>query len=97
MTELAPNLAAFLREHLPRDRHASRNTLESYSNAFELLVRFAAKRSNTRSCRLAIDQLTAQLILDFLDDLERVRDHTVPPNVWSGRPRWRRRSSRAGA
>ncbi len=77
MTELAPHLSAFLREHLPRDRQASRNTEESYSYAFELLVRFAAKRSNTRPCHLAIEQLTAQLILDFLDDLERERGNTA--------------------
>jgi len=77
MTELAPHIAAFLQEHLPRDRHASRNTVESYSYAFELLVRFAAKQSNTRPCRLAIEELTAQLILDFLDDLERERGNTV--------------------
>jgi len=77
MTELAPHIAAFLREHLPRDRHASPHTVQSYSYAFELLVCFVAKRSGIRPCRLAIEQLTAQLILDFLDDLERERANTI--------------------
>ncbi len=77
MTELAPHIAAFLREHLPRDRHASRHTVASYSYAFELLCCFAASRSGIRPSRLAIEQLTAQLILDFLDDLEQERGNST--------------------
>ena len=77
MTELVPHIAAFLREHLPRDRRASQHTVQSYSYAFELLVCFAAKRSGIRPCRLAIEQLTADLILDFLDVLECERDNTI--------------------
>ena len=77
MTELAPHIAAFLREHLPRDRRASRHTVESYSFAFELLVRFSAGRLGIRPCRIGIEQLTPQLILDFLDNLETERENTV--------------------
>ena len=77
MTELATHIAVFLREHLPRDQRASRHTVQSYSYAFELLVCFAAKRLRVRPCRLAVEQLTTQLILDFLDDLEKGRGNTI--------------------
>ena len=44
MTELASHLGVFLREHLPRDRNASRHTVQSYADSFQLLVCFAAER-----------------------------------------------------
>ena len=77
MTELAPHIAAFLREHLPRDRRASQHTVDSYSFAFQLLVCFVARRSQIRPCQIQIEQLTAPLILDFLDDLEKQRASSV--------------------
>ena len=43
MTALAPSLAVFLREHLPRDRRASPHTCEAYAYSFQLLVTFAAR------------------------------------------------------
>ena len=44
MTALAPHLAAFLREHLPRERQASPHTCDAYAYSFQLLVGFAARR-----------------------------------------------------
>ena len=35
MAELAPPLAMFLREYLPRDRGTSRHTVESYALCFK--------------------------------------------------------------
>ena len=77
MTELASHLGVFLREHLPRDRNASRHTVQSYADSFQLLVCFAAERLGVRPCRIQIEQLTAPLILDFLDSLERERNNTI--------------------
>ena len=77
MTELAPYISAFLRDHLPRDRRASRHTIESYATSFQLLVCFAAERLGVRPCRVGIEQLTAPLILDFLNDLEDRRGNSV--------------------
>ena len=39
MTDLAPHMSGFLREHLPRNRNASRHTIASYADSFMLLVR----------------------------------------------------------
>ena len=43
----------------------------------QLLVCFAAERFGVRPCRIQIEQLTAPLILDFLDSLERERSSTI--------------------
>lgn len=44
MTPLAPDLSAFLQNHLPNERGASPHTIASYAHAFTLLLRFAAAR-----------------------------------------------------
>lgn len=76
MTALAPHLSTFLLEHLPRDRGASRHTIDSYAYAFQLLACFAAKRLRIRPSALQIEQLDAGLILDFLDHIESTRANT---------------------
>ena len=77
MTDLAPHISSFLLEYLPRDRRASRHTTESYAYSFQMLVCFAADRLGIRPCQIEIEQLTAQLILDFLDYLEENRNNTI--------------------
>ena len=43
----------------------------------QLLVCFATERLGVRPCRIEVEQLTAPLILDFLDNLERERNNSV--------------------
>ena len=62
MTALAPHISAFLGQHLPRDRRASRHTIESYAVSFQLLVCFAADRLGVRPCQIEIEQLDVPLI-----------------------------------
>ena len=71
MAELAPSLAMFLREYLPRDRGTSRHTVESYALCFKLLVVFAADKHGIRPCKLKIGHLDIATILEFLEHLER--------------------------
>jgi site-specific recombinase XerD len=73
VTALAPHLAAFLREHLPGERRASRHTCEAYATTFQLLVTFAAHRLALRPSALTVEQLDASLILAFLEHLEQER------------------------
>jgi integrase/recombinase XerD len=75
MTELAPHLTAFLREHLPRERRASVHTCEAYAYSFQLLVSFAAQRLRTRPCRLRIEDLDVAMILAFLQHVEEARNN----------------------
>ena len=77
MTDLAPRLAIFLRDYLPRQRGASRHTVESYALCYRLLVVFAAERYSVRPCQLALEQFDLQTILDFLDHLESDRGNAV--------------------
>ena len=77
MTDLATHISAFFREYLPRDRRASRHTVDNYACGFTLLVRFAEDRLGVRPAKLEIEHLTAQLILDFLDALETERGNAV--------------------
>lgn len=76
MTALAPHLTAYLMEHLPRARGASRHTIDSYAYTFQLLVGFAARRLRVRPCEIEIEQLGANMILDFLDHIEAERANT---------------------
>lgn len=76
MTALAPHLSTYLLEHLPRDRGVSRHTIDSYAYCFQLLVCFAAKRLRVRPSDLQIEQLDAELILDFLNHIETDRANT---------------------
>lgn len=77
MTALAPHLSVYLLEHLPRDRSASRHTVDSYAYGFQLLVGFAARQLHLRPCNIQIEQLTVGLILDFLEHIESVRANTA--------------------
>lgn len=57
MTQLAPHLTTFLREHLPHERRASVHTCDAYSYSFQLLVVFAAQRLGKRPCLLRISEI----------------------------------------
>jgi len=73
MTALAPHLATFLREHLPRDQRASPHTCDAYAYSFQLLVTFAARRLRTTPSQLEVEQIDVPLILAFLEHIERDR------------------------
>jgi integrase/recombinase XerD len=70
-------LSSFLRDHLPRERGASRHTCEAYAYSYQLLFRFAADRLKTRPSWIEIEQLDANLILKFLEHLETERGNAV--------------------
>lgn len=77
MTDLAPYLRSFLVEYLPSARRCSQHTIDSYAYSFQLLVCYAAQRIGTAPSRLKIEQLSADLVLDFLDHLENERKNSV--------------------
>lgn len=73
MTMLAPQLTAFLREHLPRERRASIHTCDAYAYSFQLFVTFAAHRLRKRPCLLQVEDLDVPTILAFLEHVEQNR------------------------
>ena len=83
MTPIAPHITAFIRERLPIQRAASTHTCDAYSYAFQLLFEYASDRLRVTPSGLHLEQLDAQLVLDFLDHLESVRHNS--PNTRNAR------------
>lgn len=77
MIYIAPHTTAFVLEHLPRDRHLSQNTIDSYSDSLLLFTVFAAGRFGIQPSSIVLEQLSIELILDFLDYLEKERGNTA--------------------
>ena len=73
MTALAPHISAFFEQRLPIERGASECTRESYAYTFQLLLTFASRRFKVVPSELALEQIDAALVLDFLSDLETTR------------------------
>ena len=76
MTLLAPHLATFFREYLPRERACSQHTCDAYAYTFQLLLCFAAQRCHTSPSSLTLEQLDAPLVLAFLEHIETVRGNS---------------------
>ena len=71
----------FLLEYLPNERGLSKNTQQSYRDAFRLLLPFVSSHSKVAVDRLTIDDISPQVILAFLRHLESNRaSRTVTRN-----------------
>ena len=67
----------FLREHLPIHRKASEHTCDAYAYSFQLFVEFAGRRLRLRPHQLEVGQLDADMVLAFLDHLEKDRANSA--------------------
>lgn len=67
---IATLIERYFTERLIRQRNVSTNTIASYRDTFRLLFMFAMKRLHKPPSALALDDLDAQLIGAFLEDLE---------------------------
>lgn len=74
---LATLLSAFFLRYLAVERGVSPHTTASYRDSMKLLLQFAAARCGRSVDQLAIEDLTAPLVLDFLADLETSRGNTT--------------------
>jgi integrase/recombinase XerD len=63
----------FFLRRLIAQRGASARTIESYRDAFELLLAFAEQQTGKQASALRLADLDAPLVLDFLDYLETAR------------------------
>ena len=68
--DLARALRSFLAQHLPLARGLSPHTVLSYRDAFTLLLRFLAVRSQRDVVDLDLADLTSDGVMAFLDHLE---------------------------
>jgi site-specific recombinase XerD len=77
----APNLGrmlqSFFNDYLTTQRALSPNTLLSYRDTFKLFLVFAAQRSNKTVAELGFGHLTPEIVLAFLDHVEKKRHCSV--------------------
>ncbi len=68
---------SFFSERLTRQRQASPATLRAYKDALRLLLRFASSQLGKPIDRLDIQELSYEMVLAFLDFLERERGNSA--------------------
>lgn len=73
MTTLGSLIVTFFRNYLANQKGYPENTISSYSDCIRLLLSYACDRLKVTFDKLDLKQLTDQLILDFLDYLEKER------------------------
>ncbi len=82
-TDFAQQLTVFLTKYLPAQRHVSPNTIKAYRDAFVLFLRYCRDQRGWPPERLQLKQLDEQVVLGFLDFLEKERDSN--PNTCNQR------------
>jgi site-specific recombinase XerD len=75
--DLATLVTAFFVRHLAAERNVSRHTTAAYRDALKLLLRFARDVAHRPVVALRFEDLTPELILQFLAHLETTRRNTV--------------------
>jgi len=70
-------LQQFFLRRLVTQRGASRHTVASYRDTFELLLRFIEERTGRSAATFAVGDLDAPVVLEFLDHLESARGNSV--------------------
>ena len=70
-------LERFFTRRLMQQRQASAHTIASYRDTFRLLLQFAQQRLRKAPSALSLEDINAPLVVDFLDELEKVRDVTA--------------------
>ena len=75
--KFSPTIHQFFDHYLPHIRGVSDHTLKAYRDAFKLFLIFAADYCGIKIKSLRLEQITSELILAFLDDLQSHR-HNLP-------------------
>src|ERR1035437_6772589 len=76
-TLVGPLLQIFFTDHLVAQRRLSLQTVASYRDTFRLLLQFVHRETGIEPVALKIPGLDAEIILRFLDALEKDRSNTV--------------------
>ena len=75
--KLAPCIRQFFDKYLPHIKGVSENTIRAYRDAFRLFLPFAAKFYGIKIRSLRVEHLSSELIIAFLEDLQRERKNLV--------------------
>ncbi len=71
------HVQSFFVEYVTAQRDLSYHTLASYRDAVKLLLPFASRRQRKPVTDIGFDDMSAELVLDFLNDLEVTRANTT--------------------
>lgn len=74
---LGPYIRRFLLEHVVADRNLSRNTQRNDRDAIRVLLRFITDRHRIDPADLTVEQVTAEVVREFLQYLEQNRRNTA--------------------
>jgi integrase/recombinase XerD len=75
--ELATLVTAFFVRHLAAERNVSQHTISAYRDTLKLLLRFARDTTRRPLAALRFEDLTPELVLQFLTHLETDRRNTI--------------------
>lgn len=75
--DFASLVEGFFCKRLMNQQNVSPKTVEAYRDTFRILMKFIENRCRCRSCEFSIEQLNADLVLDFLNSLETDRGNCV--------------------
>lgn len=73
MTTLGTLIVSFFRNYLANQKGYAANTIASYSDCIRLLLSYSCERLGVSFDKLGLNTITDDLILDFLDHLEKNR------------------------
>jgi len=76
-THFADLVTSFFTRHLAAELDASRHTIASYRDTFRFFLRHVAESQSRRVSKLALEDLTPEAILTFLEYLEQERGNSV--------------------
>lgn len=84
-TLVGPLLQIFFTDHLVAQRRLSLQTVASYRDTFRLLLQFVHRETGIEPVALKIPGLDAEIILRFLDALERTAGIRLRPVICGSR------------
>jgi site-specific recombinase XerD len=76
-TNFAVYLTKFLGAYLPNEKGFSLNTIASYRDTFTLLLKFISEEHSMPAEKITLDDLSKELIKQFLDWLEESRSNSI--------------------
>lgn len=88
---LGPWIRRFLMEHLISERNLARNTQRGYRDSIQLLLPAIARRARKPIDRLAVTDVSADRLRQFLGELEESGTALLPPEIrgWPRFALWR--------
>jgi site-specific recombinase XerD len=75
--KLSTCIRQFFADYLPRIKGSGEHTIKAYRDAYSVFLPFAAKYHAIKILSLRLDHLTPQLILEFLEHLEKERKNVA--------------------